>query len=476
MVEWSYSKIEHGVLVTRYKGDAQHPVVPDTLDRLPVIGVGEKAFYDKRDMKAVSLPDTIEAFGDFAFSGCQMLKTVRIGPMVKRVGKHAFVNCKDLADIEVDAQNESFHSSNGVLYTKSPAGVVCRLQYATRDEVVLPTDVVSVAQEAFLYNVELKRILLNDKLEDIGESAFSMCPSLEAITLPASVKKLGSSAFYACTNLKSVRIQSEITSVGSNAFRECRRLRTVVLSQTLQSVENGAFFGCTALRNISLHEGISSIGDNAFGQCQSIEELTLPTTLTHIGKEAFAGCRAVKTLHLKSAIPTVGEGAFRLDHQYVRSFCELKLDDRAGNSRLIWVPNVESHDLRRLYLDSIVPIACARNFEEYDKLFRHISNNQLEEKDTTAFMRLTYREGLHEEYERDYLSHFVGRPDKFVELAAQADDDSVVEYATQAGILDRRSFEVLIRLAAGAGNTQYVVRLIECLNRFFFGGDRNYDF
>ena len=50
----------------------------------------------------------------------------------------------------------------------------------------------------------LKRLILTDKVNTIGDSAFSGCSGLTSIELPSSVTTIGHVAFRGCTGITSI--------------------------------------------------------------------------------------------------------------------------------------------------------------------------------------------------------------------------------------------------------------------------------
>jgi hypothetical protein len=45
---------------------------------LPIISVADKAFMDKGSKMSISLPETLESIGDYAFAGCHSLSSISV--------------------------------------------------------------------------------------------------------------------------------------------------------------------------------------------------------------------------------------------------------------------------------------------------------------------------------------------------------------------------------------------------------------
>ena len=73
-----YTVSESGVLVTRFQGTAARVTVPAAIEGRPVRGLFKKAFLSRKDLRRVTLPDTLEEVGDWAFGYCSGLVQVTL--------------------------------------------------------------------------------------------------------------------------------------------------------------------------------------------------------------------------------------------------------------------------------------------------------------------------------------------------------------------------------------------------------------
>ena len=79
-------------------------------------------------------------------------------------------------------------------------------------------------------NSNVKKVVIEDGVTSIGNSAFNECISLTSITIPDSVTSIGTYAFSGCRSLTSITIPDSVTSIGSYAFYNCKNLTTISLS------------------------------------------------------------------------------------------------------------------------------------------------------------------------------------------------------------------------------------------------------
>lgn len=94
-----------GVEVVSYEGEDIYLTVPEELGK-PVISLGKKALLSCKQVRRVSLPETIEEVGDWAFAYCDELREIRIPAKNIRFGKGIFRECRKLRLVTVGGKPE----------------------------------------------------------------------------------------------------------------------------------------------------------------------------------------------------------------------------------------------------------------------------------------------------------------------------------------------------------------------------------
>ena len=95
------------VWITRFQGPASRVEVPCRLDGLPVTTIARKAFLSKKNLRRVTLPDTVEEVGDWAFAYCGQLAEVSLPDRGIRFGKSVFMECGQLQRIAARSRFEN---------------------------------------------------------------------------------------------------------------------------------------------------------------------------------------------------------------------------------------------------------------------------------------------------------------------------------------------------------------------------------
>ena len=157
--------------------------IPATYNGLPVKEIGESAFYGKKTITGVVLPDGITTINAYAFYNCSSLASVTIPDSVTGIGSTAFYNCSGLASVTI---------GNGVT---------------------------SIGGSAFSGCSGLTSVTIGNSVTGIGNYAFGGCGSLTSVTIPDSVTSIGVGAFSGCSGLASVTIGNGVTGTATLRLR-----------------------------------------------------------------------------------------------------------------------------------------------------------------------------------------------------------------------------------------------------------------
>ncbi len=207
------------------------------------IVIGANAFYSNNKVKTITLPDSVMAVCDFAFTWCDNLETINIGKGVIGIGENLFSASPKLSAINVSAENTEFVSVDGVLFNKDKTEIIS-FPAGKGTEYTIPATVKSIGNYAFSYCNGLTSVTISEEVASIGDHAFSDCFSLKEIKIPDGVKFIGNAAFQYCENLEQVWLGYGVTYIGKYAFDMCNKLGYVYYNSTEED-----------LYNISIEEG-----------------------------------------------------------------------------------------------------------------------------------------------------------------------------------------------------------------------------
>ncbi len=313
-------------------------LIPGTIEGYPVTRIADRAFWGCREIKSISIPDSVTEIGQGAFAdcegleavvipdsvtkicngtfqGCTSLKNVTIGSGVteieatafhyctalenivipagvESIGVEAFSLCFNLKSIEVDENNKYFSSSkDGVLFNKDKTAIILYPIGNSRTEYSIPDSVESIEFAAFYFASNLEKITIPDSVDTIGGGAFAGCYRLEEIIIPDSVTStIGEIAFARCISLKSVTIGDGVTGIEENAFLDCYVLENVTIGKNVEFIEKQAFlsqFGNIAMEKITIPENVTRIDMNAFCFCTALKEINIYNPEIIIAEDSF---------------------------------------------------------------------------------------------------------------------------------------------------------------------------------------------
>ena len=272
----------------------------------------------------VTIPAGVTAIGDEAFRNNGYVISVTIPEGVISIGYNAFSTCRNLTSIIVDTRNSAYSSVDGVLFNKDKT-ILITYPEARGGVYTIPTGVITIGNYAFT-NGKLTRVIIQEGVISIGDSAFFNCYGLLLITIPSSVTSIGDSAFDLCTELYSITVDTRnsvyssvdgilfnknrtilikysggklettytipagVTSIGKSAFQSCYNITSVAIPEGVISIGNGAFWHCRNLESVTIPEGVISIENYAFAHCNKLINVTIPSSITSIGLGAFGMC------------------------------------------------------------------------------------------------------------------------------------------------------------------------------------------
>lgn len=201
--------------------DPEQPVDPDTGDDEIVLTKAGAAFNDgtiltweelkleengtKYGYKASNITDS--SIGDGSFGSVvndnTSLISIFIPDSVTSIDYDAFRNSAALTRIDVDANNQTYCSVDGVLYSKDMTTLVAYPRGKADATFVIPNTVTTIDTCAFYNNFKLTNITLPDNLTTMEWEAFYNT-GITSIDIPESVTKIGGEALKFCSNLTEI--------------------------------------------------------------------------------------------------------------------------------------------------------------------------------------------------------------------------------------------------------------------------------
>ena len=318
---------ESGVLFTKDKATliCYPEGKPEESYTIPssVKAIGEYAFSGCSGLTAVTIPGSVTEIGEAAFAWCSGLTAMTIPGSVTEIGTGAFSICSGLKALEVESGNKNYCAESGVLFTKGRDTLICYPGGKPEESYTIPGSVTEIGAWAFENCSGLKAVTIPSSVTEIGESAFSGCSGLKSIAVESGNKNYCAAGGVLFTKDKatlicypgrkpeeSYVISSSVTKLAECAFSDCRGLTAVTIPGSVTEIGKWAFSGCSGLTSVTISEGVKTIGDGAFEYCIGLTAVTIPGSVTEIGWRAFSGCRGLTAATIPGSVTKIGNEAF----------------------------------------------------------------------------------------------------------------------------------------------------------------------
>lgn len=221
-------------------------------------------------LERINLPVSLQEFGWGCFAECNELcfDDLTIPEGVTEISAQCFQACKDLGKV-------SFPPTLKMIYAGAFRG-------SRIDEVDFP-----------------------EGLEGIADLAFSGVKNLRRAILPNSCQRLGNMIFGEIDSLREIRFPEGISDIPWCAVWKCPKLETVWIPESVESIQYEAFCMCENLRSVDFPSRLRLIEGRAFYRCP-LDSVVFPATLERIEGSAFKYNPHLSKIYSLSPIPPVG--------------------------------------------------------------------------------------------------------------------------------------------------------------------------
>lgn len=256
-----------GVSIDDYTGNAKTLTIPATIEDLPVVGVSFRS--RNPNVEQVYLPEGViyaDLGGSFLNNrrAClPNLRAISLPNTLERINEGGF-----------------WYSSNLI-------------------SVSIPPGVTYIGDDAFR-ETGIQSIVIPASVTFLGDQAFKDCKNLTSVEISGNNLLIGGDTFHGCENLKNVIINEGVKEIQNNAFRNLKLLETVKLPDSLLYIYDNAFSGCSNLKSVVIPKGVKIISKYAFSG-SGVTEVTISKTdepLT-IREGAFSDCENLVTVNFE---------------------------------------------------------------------------------------------------------------------------------------------------------------------------------
>ncbi|MDR0920306.1 MAG: leucine-rich repeat protein [Oscillospiraceae bacterium] len=266
----------------------------------------------------LSIPEEINgvpitSLGNVTFTKCGDVTELNLPASITNITSKAFLPLANLVSFNVDENNATFISENGILYSKDKTALVSFPQNKA-DTSFSIENVDSFSSYSFYGNRNIQKLSIENRCSTIESNAFSNMQALTDITLTKDLTSISSSAFDG-SNLISTVLISGIPSDRKKAVTYgtfgSKSTATVICSLNADGTANTLLYFPPASNstNYTIPKNIKKIGERAFANAPNLQQVTFNDTTTVISDYAFQGS-GLTSFTAPSTLSSIGMSAF----------------------------------------------------------------------------------------------------------------------------------------------------------------------
>mgnify|MGYP003547688332 FL=1 len=241
--------------------------------------IGDRGFQNCSSLTNITLFSTIEKIDAYAFSGCSKLVSIceTDFPVLNYLGDHAFTKTSSLVQ-EFNA--EIYEGSDTQTYIFEDSGIT---------KIYMPNFKKSAT--GVFYNMKnLTDITISSEIESFAGQFLQNASALTNLTPNVFPKatRVGRYAFGSCEKLEGDYYFPTATVIDDHAFVNTKAIDSITADAVVELLPNYNFENCAAT-NISL-KSVMNISYGCFQNAKNLQDLILNSGITNIAGRAFYNC------------------------------------------------------------------------------------------------------------------------------------------------------------------------------------------
>ena len=306
-----YEKRDDGIAVRGSifgRSDTALIQIPDVVDGLPVVEIGDAAFLNALMISKLALPDTVARIGDDAFRNCLGLSQLRLPKNLTTLGRNAFSNGRWLKSVVLPSEIAEFAPSafdeTVALYAQQNCATSEKLKengyresdaLEQEDDFDFDENAETGGNPNFKISSDGAKVEITidkRKLEEFERRLKSSTASrLSKFSKPAEQKgtiqegesvygldKDGSGVFFYGTSSDSAEIvvpdkvgDRPVVGLGNVSLASKEKLKKAVLPESLRTMGGHIFLGSEKLEEVAIPAGVVEIEGGLFDRCPKVK-------------------------------------------------------------------------------------------------------------------------------------------------------------------------------------------------------------
>ncbi|MBQ4333556.1 MAG: leucine-rich repeat protein [Clostridia bacterium] len=163
--DFVYKKVRDGIEIVQCLSEQTHIVLPARLDGLPVVALGNYAFYQRTTALSITLPEGLKRINGSSFYRCYNLRRAVIPSTVTEIATNPFWRASCLPEVQVAAGNPAYKTVDGVLYDITGETLISYPEGKKQESFYVPEFVKQITNDAFGYHPQLQNLYLTKTVE-----------------------------------------------------------------------------------------------------------------------------------------------------------------------------------------------------------------------------------------------------------------------------------------------------------------------
>ena len=307
----------------------------------PITHIGQRAFYQRINLKGIWIPNSVTSIGKWAFEYCPALESVHIS----NLSAWCRIDFEDMFSNPLYYADNLYLNGELVAELTIPSDITQINNYTfygcnCLTNITIPNSVTTIGYEAFRDCFNLTRVTIHDSVTTIKDGAFSGCynliefnsrlaskdgrcliidgmlnsfapAGLTEYIIPDTVTAIGQWTFYKSSSLTRITIPDSVISIGAFAFSECSGeliINSKVVETDYDLLESAGYrtrrikehywLSGANFSHIIIGDNIQKIGNNAFWGCSTLTSITIPNSVNKIGVDIFCDSCLGISIHI----------------------------------------------------------------------------------------------------------------------------------------------------------------------------------
>lgn len=223
-----------------------------------VTAIGVSAFMNSENLSDIELPAGLKSLGMSSLRGTA-IETITIPKKCTSIGDYAFMGCDKLKEIHVEKGNTKFSSKDGVLCDYQGWKILA-WPGGKSAEYSVPAGITNIGDDSFSYCETLEKVELCNDVTTIGSYAFSDDINLKTVVLGEKVSSIKEGAFAYCTSLNEIHCKNATpVSITTDVFK---KVTTGNCTLYVPVGAKSAYASAAVWKSFNIVEESSSVEDN----------------------------------------------------------------------------------------------------------------------------------------------------------------------------------------------------------------------